>query len=241
MGSSSNLALRMAKLALSTALVTAATIVFTIYIPATKGYFNLGETMVYFTALYFGPFIGAFAGGVGSALADLILGYIIYAPATLLIKAAEGWAAGYLAAKLIGKQRTLRLFILSLIVSACYLFAIIMVGLYILSGEFEASFTVLMSASGFIHPVVWYPLAVLAVATPLYLTVKSRKSEGLLLLVLLLSGLIMVSGYFIYEQLILGYYAIAEVPVNFGQVVVGTAVAIPLYRAVKKLSTRGTL
>ncbi|MCL7382812.1 MAG: ECF transporter S component [Thaumarchaeota archaeon] len=241
MRSSSTVGLKAAKLALSTALVAAATAIFSIYVPATKGYFNLGETMVYFTALYFGPFIGAFAGGVGSALADLILGYTIYAPATLLIKAAEGWAAGYLALKLMGREKTLRIFILSLIVSAGYLFVILIVGLYILSGEFEASFIIVMSAVGVIHPSIWYPLAVLAIATPLYLTVKSKKSEGLLLLVLLLSGLIMVSGYFVYEQFILGYYAIAEVPVNFGQVIIGTAVAIPLYRAVKRLAARQPL
>lgn len=234
----SSLGLKVAKLALSTALVTAATIVFTIYVPATRGYFNLGETMVYFTALYFGSTAGAFAGGVGSALADLILGYNLYAPATLLIKAAEGWTAGYLALKLTNRERTLRLFMLSVIVSACYLLAVLIVGLFILSGEFEASFTILMSTTGFIHPLVWYPLAVLAIATPLYLTVKSKKAEGLLVLVLLLSGLIMVLGYFLYEQFILGYYAIAEVPVNFGQVVIGAAVAIPLYRAVERISAR---
>jgi len=238
MRSSSTVGLKVAKLALSIALVAAATAIFTIYVPATRGYFNLGETMVYFIALYFGPFIGAFAGGVGSALADLLLGYTIYAPATLLIKAAEGWAAGYLALRLTGREKTFRIFILSLIVSAGYLFVILIVGLYILSGEFEASFIMVMSAVGVIHPSIWYPLAVLAIATPLYLTVKSRKSEGLLLLVLLLSGLIMVSGYFIYEQFILGYYAVAEVPVNFGQVIIGTAVAIPLYRAVRRLTAR---
>lgn len=230
--------MKTARLALSTALVTAATMVFTVYVPATRGYFNLGETMVYFTALYFGAFIGAFAGGVGSALADVILGYYIYAPATLLIKAAEGWVAGYLALKLTGREKTSKIFILSLIVSAGYLFVILLVGLYVLSGEFEASFTMFMSIVGVIHPFIWYPLAVLGIATPLYLTIRSRKAEGLLLLTLLLSGLVMVSGYFIYEQFILGYYAFAEVPANLGQVTVGIAVAIPLYRAVKKLSTR---
>ncbi|RLG06560.1 MAG: hypothetical protein DRN68_06790, partial [Thaumarchaeota archaeon] len=61
------------------------------------------------------------------------------------------------------------------------------------------------------------------------------RGEGLLIAALLLSGLIMISGYFIYEQLILGSYALAEVPVNFGQAVLGTAIAIPLYKAVQKI------
>ncbi|MEN2974684.1 MAG: ECF transporter S component [Candidatus Caldarchaeales archaeon] len=226
------------RVALSTAIVAIATSIFTVYVPATRGYFNLGETMIYFTALYFGPFIGAFAGGIGSALADILLGYTIYAPATLVIKAAEGWTAGYLAKKILGKERNIFNFILSLIVSTGYLFIILIIGLYIFSGEVELSLQMLPSLSGFIQPYIWFPLAVLATATPIYLTVKSKKSEGLLVLVLLLSGLVMVSGYFIYQQFILGYYAVAEVPVNLGQVVLGAAVAIPLYRAVKRLSSR---
>jgi uncharacterized membrane protein len=63
-----------------TALVTAATMVLSVYFPLTRGYFNLGETMVYLSALVGGPFVGAFAGGVGSALADILLGYNAFAP-----------------------------------------------------------------------------------------------------------------------------------------------------------------
>ncbi|MBS7609861.1 ECF transporter S component [Candidatus Bathyarchaeota archaeon] len=54
-----------------TALTCAATMVFTVYVPATKGYFNIGETMVYTSALLFGPYIGALSGGLGSMLADI--------------------------------------------------------------------------------------------------------------------------------------------------------------------------
>ncbi|MCS7126416.1 MAG: ECF transporter S component [Aigarchaeota archaeon] len=237
-GKSTSLGLKTARLALSTAIVMAATMVFTVYVPSTRGYFNLGETMVYFTALYFGPLIGAFAGGVGSALADIILGYTVYAPATLIIKGAEGWVAGYLARKFLEREKTFINFILSLTVSAGYLLIILVIGLFLFSGEVEVSFTMLISLSGFLHPFIWYPLAVLAVATPLYLSIRSKKSEGLLILILLFSGLIMILGYFIYQQFILGYYALAEIPVNLGQVVLGAAVAIPLYRAVQRLSTR---
>ncbi|MEM3102861.1 MAG: ECF transporter S component, partial [Candidatus Caldarchaeum sp.] len=79
-----------------TALVAAATMVLSIYFPLTRGYFNLGETMVYLSSLLGGPFVGAFAGGVGSALADMILGYQAFAPGTLVIKAAEGAVAAIL-------------------------------------------------------------------------------------------------------------------------------------------------
>jgi len=92
--SSTATAIQLALTAISTTLVCAVTIVFSIYVPQTEGFFNIGETMVYTTALIFGPFVGAFAGGVGSGLADLFLGYPHYAPATLLIKGCEGGIVG---------------------------------------------------------------------------------------------------------------------------------------------------
>ncbi len=83
---------------LSIALVYVVTRVFVLPIPQTKGFFNLGEGAIYAVALLLGPRTGALAGGLGSALADLTLGYQQYAPYTLLIKGAEGWLVGHLAA-----------------------------------------------------------------------------------------------------------------------------------------------
>ncbi|UCC28655.1 MAG: ECF transporter S component, partial [Candidatus Bathyarchaeota archaeon] len=56
--------------AVFTSLVFIATVIFSIYVPLTQGFFNIGESMVYATALLFGPLVGGFAGGVGAALAD---------------------------------------------------------------------------------------------------------------------------------------------------------------------------
>lgn len=52
----------------------------------TKGYVNLGDCMVNISAWFLGPAYGAVAAGIGSALADVFSGYVIYAPATLIIK-----------------------------------------------------------------------------------------------------------------------------------------------------------
>ncbi|MDQ7849704.1 MAG: ECF transporter S component [Armatimonadota bacterium] len=65
-------------------------------IPATKGYFNLGEVVIYIAALAFGPLVGLLAGGVGSALADLAAAPQ-FAPFTLVIKGIEGYLVGRLA------------------------------------------------------------------------------------------------------------------------------------------------
>ena len=73
------------------------TIVIAFPIPATNGFINIGDAVVMITGLMFGPIIGGIAGGVGSSLADLFLGYAIYAPATLVIKGLEGFFVGLIA------------------------------------------------------------------------------------------------------------------------------------------------
>jgi len=65
----------------------------------TKGYFNLGDSMVFFSALAFGWRAGAICGGVGSALADILLGFGIFAPLTLAAKGTEGFVAGGIAGR----------------------------------------------------------------------------------------------------------------------------------------------
>lgn len=68
------------------ALCCAATMVIHIPVPATNGYINLGDCVVLLGAFMLGPVYGMAAGGIGSMLADLLLGYAAYAPGTLLIK-----------------------------------------------------------------------------------------------------------------------------------------------------------
>ena len=76
------------------ALTCVATMVVNIPIPATKGYLNLGDCIVLLGAFFLGPVYGMAAGGVGSMLADLLLGYAVYAPGTLVIKGVTALLAG---------------------------------------------------------------------------------------------------------------------------------------------------
>ena len=71
--------------ALMAALVYVATSIIQIPSPV-NGYVNLGDVMVLVSGWILGPAYGFFAGGVGSAMADLINGYMTYVPGTLLIK-----------------------------------------------------------------------------------------------------------------------------------------------------------
>ncbi|MBN1636395.1 MAG: ECF transporter S component [Deltaproteobacteria bacterium] len=87
-------------LAVFMALVAVATMIVRIPIPQTTGYMNLGDTMVLLSGVFFGP-LGAFmAGGIGSALADIMGGYPQWALWTLIIKGIEGMLIGLLIALL---------------------------------------------------------------------------------------------------------------------------------------------
>ena len=79
--------------ALLAALACAATMVIRVPSP-TGGYMNLGDAAVLLGAFLLGPWYGAVAGGVGSAMADALSGYPVYVPATLIIKAVMAIAAG---------------------------------------------------------------------------------------------------------------------------------------------------
>ncbi len=87
---------QLARLALLTALVAAATLALKIPTPATQGYINLGDALIIAGALLGGGRVGGRAGGVGSALADLYGGYAHWAPFTLVIKGIEGLLIGWL-------------------------------------------------------------------------------------------------------------------------------------------------
>lgn len=81
------------------ALVCVTTLLITFPIPATQGFFNIGDVMIMVAALTFGPLVGGIAGGIGSSLADMIGGWYSYAPFTLVIKGIEGLLAGFILSK----------------------------------------------------------------------------------------------------------------------------------------------
>ena len=60
-----------------------------------KGYLNLGDCVVLLSGFMLTPVYGFLAAGIGSALADIFSGYIVYAPATFIIKGAMALVAYY--------------------------------------------------------------------------------------------------------------------------------------------------
>jgi len=73
------------------------TMIIQIPVPTTAGYINIGDLGVMLAGLIFGPIIGFISGGVGSALADIFLGFPLYAPVTFLVKGLEGFIVGLIA------------------------------------------------------------------------------------------------------------------------------------------------
>lgn len=85
---------KLVKAGLLCALVTVLTIFVQMPIPAIAGaYINGGDAGVYLAAFLLGGPWGAAVAGVGSAIADMALGSMVYAPATLVIKAAMAFFA----------------------------------------------------------------------------------------------------------------------------------------------------
>lgn len=79
--------------ALLAALTCVATMLIQIPSPM-QGYVNLGDCFVLLSGWLLGPWYGLAAGGIGSMLADLLLGYAHYALGTLLVKGAMALIAG---------------------------------------------------------------------------------------------------------------------------------------------------
>lgn len=114
---------QIAVLAVMIAVVTVFTLAVRVPIPGTPGgYVNFSDVAIYFTAYAFGPWIGFIAGGVGTALADLI-GFPATAPLTFFAHGLEALVAGLI----VWRFKSLRGMLLGWVAGA-----VIMAGLYFL-------------------------------------------------------------------------------------------------------------
>jgi uncharacterized membrane protein len=91
-------AFRIASIAILAAVTTVLTRV--VQIPTfARGYINLGDVAIVFTALSFGPFSAAVAGGLGTAFADILSGpFAFWAPISLVVHGVQGLVVGLIAA-----------------------------------------------------------------------------------------------------------------------------------------------
>lgn len=78
------------------AIVCIATAAFSFPLPG-GGFANLGDCFIIICGGLIGPWWGFAAAAVGASLADIILGYAVYAPATFLIKGLMALIVYYIA------------------------------------------------------------------------------------------------------------------------------------------------
>lgn len=84
-------------MALAMAIVCVSTMA--IQIPIPLGYMHLGNCCILLISVYFDPLTGTLAGGVGSAMADLLSGYPQWILPTLIIKGLMGYVTAKVAKK----------------------------------------------------------------------------------------------------------------------------------------------
>jgi uncharacterized membrane protein len=218
------------------ALVCVVTISFTLSVPVTGGYFNLGEAIIYIAALTFGSIVGALAGGVGAAIADIIVAPV-FAPGTLIIKGVEGAIVGFLGKKLVKQTSKSNWRIYTALLGIAVGVLLATTGAVYYSGSValymgippppEPTVTVFVPAE------FWYLLGSVTALLIIFASFKIEPQLGWTIFSTIIGGLAMVIGYFLYEQIVLGKTAaIFEIPVNIGQMLIGLIIAIPVARFV---------
>jgi uncharacterized membrane protein len=232
--------------AVFTAFVAVATMSFALAIPATpSGYFNLGEVMVYIAALLTGPYVGAFSGGVGSMLSDLALGASNYAPGTLVIKGAEGFVVGYLSSRVSGGVSRGRWRATTIVVAAAVGLLLGILGDLYFTGSYQLTLGLPVGGQtniGFDVPVaLWVGLGLVAFSLIVVAGYFVNEKVGWTVFAVLAGGSIMVTGYFLYNYVVLaiGFVPSAgEVPFDIGQALVGLLVAIPIAGRIRRIFLR---
>ena len=213
---------------------------------STGGYFDVGEIMVYITALVMGPYVGAFAGGVGSMLSDALLAPQ-FAPGTLVIKGAEGFIVGYLARRGFrgfpdAVQKKLGLLL------ACAVGAIVIVVGLTSFPDVSLSLGQLgltPTASTPDYPLsitFWAAVACLAFALTFIVSSRIGPKFTWVAIAICAGGAEMVAGYFLYETQILQLGLVAptaEIPVNVLQAIAGLVVAPPVAARISGIFSAG--
>ena len=210
-------------------------------IPASNGYFNFGEAVIYVIALTFGPIIGGISGGVGSMIADLIL-LPAYAPGTLVIKFFEGFVVGYIFFRLKDKSIDNEIPIQN---SISEKIKILTIGAGLASLNFILGY--------FLNPefmIIWVILGILLIITSiLWMRFLKSKIKRNIIISIIPGAFVMVFGYVLYgtfaftwiDNLISGgseplinWGAIGAIPFDTTQCLGGLLVAIIVYQPMYK-------
>lgn len=249
------------------AMVFLSTSLFYIALVSSTGFFNIGEAFVYLAALIGGPIVGALAGGIGAAMADMILGYGVFAPGTLIFKGMEGFTVGFLYQRGRKISRKIRYFLLISITLFLLVFSLfvttpwlqrallnpflaediqgssIIQGAFIIFG-FSLEKGITQQELAFEFPGILIVLVALLLIAVIWFVELKMGEKGQMVLSCLLAGPIIVVGYFLYEIFFLSVPlggAISEIPFNIAQVVFGILIAVPIVSYLRELGIISTV
>jgi uncharacterized membrane protein len=136
--------------------------------PKPLGVWHIGGIASFIVAIFYGPFVGAFACGVGAMIFDIwnpLWGssYITYAPATLVIRGLMGFLLGKLRRTIPAKSRTSEL-----------------IAMVIASVEKNISYFIydyaLLGPVAYMDLITFFPLSALDIAITIPLLISLRKA-----------------------------------------------------------------
>ena len=121
-------------------LVFIATLFVNIKLPikANGGLVHLGTAMLFIAAILFGPKKGAIAGAAGMGLFDVVGGWLIWAPITIVARGLQGFIVGKIAWANGRKGDNLALNIVAMIISMPVMLAVYYIGEVILYNNWIA-------------------------------------------------------------------------------------------------------
>ncbi|SHH86960.1 Uncharacterized membrane protein [Caloranaerobacter azorensis DSM 13643] len=225
-------------------------------IPFTEGYIHAGDSMIFVAAILLGWKYGAIAGGLGSSLADLYLGYTHWVIPTLIIKGIMGAIVGFVVKDMENSRLAKVKKLLTVIISVGWIFFGVALKNYLAAklenfqnlelanyliekfklkgmGELQALFDKVQTS--LLVAIILIPLFIVILSLVLKKQGKEMASVSNLM-GMTLAGLWMVIGYYIAGGILKGnmIVPIFSVPANILQFVGGLIIAYPIILGLKR-------
>jgi uncharacterized membrane protein len=105
------------------------------------GLVHLGTAMLFIASILFGPKKGALAGAIGMGLFDIVGGWLLWAPITIVARGLQGFIVGKIAWSKGRKGSSLALNVIATIVSIPFMIAVYYFGEVILYGNWIVPLT----------------------------------------------------------------------------------------------------
>jgi len=192
--------------------------------PLPGGYLNVGDAVIFLAGILYGPLIGFIAGSIGSSLADLLYGSLNFAPGTFIIKGIEGLLVGLTFGYFKKRAKIFSMIVLFL-------------GILILSITFytfqQPNLTADSINSLYASSIIGSSFIIIGSLGSL---MKKYVQDLLAINAMIIGGVEMVLGYYLYETFILQYVALLEVPLNAIQATVSLIVAFLIYKSLKRIA-----